>query len=83
MILPKDTKEPYEKIISYPIRIKKLGLVFPNGDGLKLSLYVDADYATKADGRRPVPGVEVMLGGIAGITSSTIQHCVTLSTNEV
>ena len=38
-----------------------LGIVFKRGSGLKLSLYVDADYADKASDRRS--GAAVMLGG--------------------
>ena len=67
------------KIISYLNGRKKLGLVFSKGGGLKLSVYVDADYADKANDRRSVSGVAVMSSVIA---SSTTQHCVTLSTSE-
>ena len=70
------------KIISYLNGTKKLGLVFSKGGGLKLSVYVDADYADKANDRRSVSGVAVMLGGTSVIASSTTQHCVTLSTSE-
>ena len=57
-------------------------MVFSKGGGLKLSVYVDVDYADKANDRRLVSGVAVMLGGTSVIASSTTQHCVTLSTNE-
>ena len=70
------------KIISYLNGTKKLGLVFSKGGGLKLSVYVDADYADKANDWRSVSGVAVMLGGTSVIASSTTQHCVTLSTSE-
>ena len=70
------------KIISYLNGTKKLGLVFSEGGGLKLSVYVDADYADKANDRRSVSGVAVMLGGTSAVASSTTQHCVTLSTSE-
>ena len=70
------------QIISYLNGTKKLGLVFSKGGGLKLSVYVDADYADKANDRRSVSGVAVMLGGTSVIASSTTQHCVTLSTSE-
>ena len=59
------------KIISYVNETKKLGLVFSKGGGLKLSVYVDADYADKANYRRSVSGVAVMLGGTSVIASST------------
>ena len=57
-------------------------MVFSKEGGLKLSVYVDADYADKANNRRSVFGVAVVLGGTAVIASSTTQHCVTLSTSE-
>ena len=66
------------KITSYLNRTKELGLVFPKGDCLKLSVYVDADYADKANDRRSVSVVEVMSRGTAVTASSTN---VTLSTN--
>ena len=56
--------------------------MFSKGGGLKLSVYVDVDYADKANARRSVSGVVVMLGGTSVIASSTTQHCVTLSTSE-
>ena len=70
------------KIVSYLNGTKKLRLVFLKGGSLKLSVYVDADYAGKANDRRSVSGVAVMLGGTTVIASSTTQHCVTLSTSE-
>ena len=57
--------------------------MFLKGSGLKLSVYFDADYVDKANNKRSVSGVAVMLGGAAVIASSTTQHCVTLSTSEV
>ena len=48
----------------------------------KLSVYVDADYASKDNDRRSVSGVAVMVGGTAVNVSSTMQLCVTLSTSE-
>ena len=70
------------KIISYLNGTNKLGLVFSKEGGVKLSVYVDADYADKANDRRSVSGVAVMLGGTSVIASSTTQHCVTLFTSE-
>ena len=70
------------KIISYVNGTKKLGLVFSKGGCLKLSVNVDVDYADKANGRRSVSGVAMMLGGIAVIASSTAKHWLTLSTSE-
>ena len=56
--------------------------MFLKGGGLKLSVYVNAAYADKANDRRSVSGVTVMLRGTAVIASSTSQHCVTLSASE-
>ena len=88
-VVARQTHDPAErhwravcKIISYLNGTKKLGLVFSKGGGLKLSVHVDADYADKANDRRSVSGVAVMLGGTSVIGSSTTQHCVTLSTSE-
>ena len=54
----------------------KLGLVFSKGCGWKLSVYVDSDDTDKANDRRSMSGVAVMLEGIAvsEIASSTTQH---------
>ena len=48
-----------------------------------LSVYVDADYVNKDNGRRSVSGMAVMVGGTVVNASNTTQHCVTLSTSEV
>ena len=62
---------------------RDLGIVFRRGGGLTLSLYVDADYAEKANNRRSVSGAAVMLGGSVVSATSTTQHCITtLSTSE-
>ena len=70
-------------VILYLNGTKNLGLMFFKGGCLKLSVYVDADYADKANGRRSVSGVAMMLGGIAMIASSTAQHWLTLATSFV
>ena len=49
---------------------------------MKLSLFADADYADICNDKRSVSGVLVMLGNTAMSASSTMQHCVTLSTSE-
>ena len=49
----------------------------------KLPVYVDADYANKDKDRRSASGVAVMVGGtVVNASSTTQQHCVTLSTSE-
>ena len=59
-----------------------LRIVFRQGGGLELSLYVDADYADKANDKRSVSGAAFMLGGSVVSATSTTQHCITLSTSE-
>lgn len=49
---------------------------------MKLSLFVDKDYAIRYHDRRPVSGVVTMLGNTAVKASSTTQQCVTRSTSE-
>ena len=49
---------------------------------LKLSLYVDADYADKANDTRSVSGTAVMLGGSVVSATSATQHCIKLPTSE-
>ena len=49
---------------------------------MKLSLFADADCASRCNDRRSVPGVAVMLGNTAVSASTTTQHRATLSTNE-
>ena len=61
---------------------KDLGVVFRRGGDLKLSFFADADYADRCNDGRSVSGVTVILGNTAVSTSSTTQHCVTLSTSE-
>ena len=70
------------KIIAYLKATKDLGVVFQRGGDLKLSLFADADYADRCNDRWSVSSVAVMLGSTAGSSSSTAQHCVTLSTSE-
>ena len=57
--------------------------VHEGGGGLlSLSVYTDADYASKETDRRLISSVAVMLGNAALYASSRTQHCVTLSTTE-
>ena len=70
------------KLIAYLNKTKDLELVFVKGGNLKLSVYVDADYASKGNDRRSVSGVSVMVGGTIVNASRTTQHCVTLFTSE-
>ena len=71
------------KIITYLNKMKDLGLVFVKDGDRKLSVYVDADYANKDNDRRSVSGVAATVGGtVVNASSSTTQHCVTISTSE-
>ena len=70
------------KIIAYLKATKDLGVVFRRGGDLKLSLFADADYADRCNDKRLVSGIAVILGNTAVSASSTMQHCVTLSTSE-
>ena len=66
------------KTMSYVNKTTQLRLMFWKGGGLKLSFYVDADYADKTKDRRSVSRVALMLGGTAVFASMTTQHCVIL-----
>ena len=51
------------KIVGYLKGTRDLGIVFRRGGGLKLSVYINADSADKANDRRSVSGAAIMLGG--------------------
>ena len=70
------------KVIAYLNKTKDEGLVFVNDGDLKLSVYVDADYADKDNDRRSVSGVAVMVRCTVMNANSTTQHFGTLSTSE-
>ena len=57
-------------------------MTYKKGEELSLSVYTDADYASKETDRRSISGVAVMLGNAAVYATSCTQHCVTLSTTE-
>ena len=69
-------------VIEYLVGTKDLGLTFERGSGLNLSVFVDANYAEKADDRRSVSGVAVTLGNSVVSWVSSTQKIVTLSTTE-
>ena len=70
------------KILAYLNSTRDLGITYKKGEELTLSVYTDADYASKETGRRSISGVAVMLGNAAVYATSRTQHCVTLSTTE-
>ena len=49
------------KIIQYLLGSKELGITYERGSGLELELWTDSNYAEKADDRRSVSGMAVML----------------------
>ena len=65
------------KIISYMNEIQITGWGLFEGGDLKLSVYVDANYADKANGRRSTSGVAAMLLITAVIAISTRQQWLT------
>ena len=52
------------------------------GSGLGLEVYVDADYADKANGRSSVSRIAVTFGGTGVSHASKTQHVVSLLTEE-
>ena len=71
------------KILAYLNSTWDLGITYKKGEELSLSVYTDADYASKETYRRSISGVGVMSGNAAVYATSCTQHCVTLSTREV
>ena len=69
---------------AYLNKMKDLGplLVFEKVNDVKLSVYVDADYANNDNGRNSGSGVAVVVGGTFVNVCCTTQHCATLSTGE-
>ena len=70
------------KMLSYLNGTKGFGITYVRGSGLGLEVYVDADYANKANDRRSVPGISVTLGSTVVSHASKTQHVVSLSTSE-
>ena len=70
------------KFLSYLNSTRDLGITYTNGEEHSLSVYTDADYASKETDGRSISGVAVVLGNAAVYATSRTQHCVTLSTTE-
>ena len=68
------------KILSYLNGTKSFGIIYVRGSGLGLGVYVDADYADKANDRRSMSGTAATLGGTVVRHASKTQHVVSLST---
>ena len=69
-------------IIRYLLGSKDLSLTFEWGSGLEISVFADANYAEKADGRISVSRVAVTVGKSSVSWFSSTQKIVTLSTTE-
>ena len=70
------------KIIAYLNSTRDLGTMYKKGEELSLSVYTDADYASKETDRRSISVVTVMLRNAAVYATSRTQHCLMLSTTE-
>ena len=70
------------QMIRYLLGTKDLSLTFEWGSGLEISVFADANYAEKADDRRPVSGVAVTVGKSSVSWFSSTQKTVTLSTAD-
>ena len=69
-------------IIAYLNSTRDLGITYTKGGELSLSVYADADYASKETYNRSISDVAGMLGNAAVYATSHAQHCLTLSTTE-
>ena len=70
------------KILAYLNSTRYLGITYKKGEELSLSVYTDADYASKETDRRSISGVAVMLRNAAVYATRRTQYCLTLSTTE-
>ena len=70
------------KILSYLNGTRSLGITYVRGSGMSLSVYADADYASKENDRRSVSGIAATLGGTVVSHTSKTQRLVSLSTSE-
>ena len=70
------------RIIRYLLGTKDLSLTFEWGSGLEISVFVDANYAEKADDRRSVSWVAVDVGKSSVSWFSSTQKIVALLTTE-
>ena len=70
------------KILAYLNSTRDLGITYTKGEQLSLSVYTNADYASKETDRHSISGVAVMLGNAAVYVTSRTQHSGTLCTTE-
>jgi len=70
------------KIIEYLLGSKELGITYERGYGLDLVLFTDSNYAEKADDRRSVSGIAVLLCCAVVAWASVTQKVLAVSTTE-
>ena len=70
------------QIIRCLLGTKNLSLTFEWRSGLDISVFANANYAEKADDRRSVSGVAIIVGKSSVSWFSSTQKIVTLSTTE-
>ena len=69
-------------MLSYLNGTKGFGVTCVRRSGLRLEVYVDADYAYKANDKRSVSGIAVTMGSTVVSPASTTQQVVSLSISE-
>ena len=68
------------QVAAYVNATKEICLRFLRGSGLRLYVYINADYAEASNDRRSVADIAVMLGDTAIGWKSSTQKCVTTAT---
>ena len=73
-----------QKILNYLLETAHLTLKFSKDAAVEIgtAVFVDADFASKANDRRSVSGVIVLVAGCIVAWFSRTQKCITLSTSE-
>jgi len=73
-----------QKILNYLLETAHLGLKFKRDASVDVGtlVYVDADFASKANDRRSVSGAVLLVAGMIVAWFSRTQKCITLSTSE-
>ena len=71
-----------QKILNYLLETAHLGLKFKRDAWVEIGtlVYVDADFASKANDRRSVSGAVLVVAGMIVAWFSRTQKCITLST---
>ena len=73
-----------QKILNYRLETAHLGLKFKRDASVDVGtlVYVDTDFASKANDRRSVSGAVLLVAGMIVAWFSRTQKCITLSTSE-